>query len=277
MSKGFAPAKINLTLHVTGRRPDGYHLLDSLVAFASIGDTVSARVADKLSLSVSGPMAAGVPEDSSNLVWRAAEWLGGLRGAVLELEKHLPAASGIGGGSSDAAAAIRLLSELWTVDLPSASETASLGADLPVCLDPRPRRMQGVGERLSDPLVLPPTEIVLVNPGVQVETPAVFRVLDRADNDAMPDDLPAWADETALAEWLHTQRNDLQVPACNLRPEIGEVLTELDLMAPLIARMSGSGATCFALFPDGSGAAETACDKLSRAHPEWWCRAGRLL
>ncbi len=276
-NKGFAPAKINLTLHVTGQRADGYHLLDSLVAFADIGDSVSARPAETLSLRVSGPMAQGVPEDGSNLVLKAADWLSPGKGAALELEKHLPPASGIGGGSSDAAAALRVLSELWGLDLPDPAHTSTLGADIPVCLDARPRRMRGVGDDLSEPVVLPPAEILLVNPGHPVSTLSVFAGLGSRDNPAMADELPAWSDAAALADWLHDQRNDLQQPACEMLPEIGEVLTELDLMQPLIARMSGSGATCFALYPDASGGAEAACARLADLHPGWWCRAGRLL
>ncbi|MEY8842693.1 4-(cytidine 5'-diphospho)-2-C-methyl-D-erythritol kinase, partial [Cribrihabitans sp. XS_ASV171] len=191
--------------------------------------------------------------------------------------KHLPAASGIGGGSSDAAAALRVLSELWGLELPEPALTAALGADVPVCLDPRPRRMRGVGEDISDPVVLPAAEILLVNPGHPVSTPSVFSRLASRENPPMPDDLPGWSDAAALADWLHDQRNDLQQPACEILPEIGEVLTELDLMQPLIARMSGSGATCFALFTEGSGEAHLASVQLAEAHPGWWCRAGRLL
>ena len=271
---GFAPAKINLTLHVTGQRPDGYHLLDSLVAFADIGDTVSASVAPGLSLSVTGPMAEGVPTDDSNLVLRAARLLAPGRGAALVLDKRLPAASGIGGGSSDAAAALRVLAPLWGVALPPAADLLPLGADVPVCLDPRPVRMQGIGERLSAAPALPHCEIVLVNPRQPVPTPQVFRALTRGDNPAMPGTLPRWRDLAALAEWLRAQRNDLEPAAIAVQPAIAEVLEAMRGTAPLIARMSGSGATCFALY--ASGAAQAA-QALRAARPDWWVASGRLL
>lgn len=264
-----ARAKINLALHVTGRRPDGYHLLDSLVVFADVGDTISVRPSNRLSLEVTGPRAAGVPSDSSNLVLRAAALLGE-RHAAITLEKHLPAASGIGGGSADAAATLRALARLAGVALPAPEATLALGADVPVCLASRPVRMDGIGENLSPVPDLPPLPAVLVNPGVEVSTPAVFAALKHRNNTAMaavPEGLQTPAD---LAHWLETQRNDLEPPAMELSPRIGVVLEALRRQPEcLMARMSGSGATCFALFPDAT-TARAAAARLDAAHPGWW-------
>ena len=272
----FAPAKINLTLHVTGRREDGYHLLDSLVAFADIGDEIEARAASEMSLSVSGPMSEGVPSDSRNLMLKAAKLLDPTGTAALSLTKHLPAASGIGGGSSDAAATLRALAELWDLPLPRTEDVLPLGADLPVCLYPAPQRMSGIGEKLERLPALPPCDILLVNPGVEVATPSIFKALTSRDNAPMPDVLPNWRSAEGLAAWLHTQRNDLEPPACGLAPEISDALSALEATNPLIARMSGSGATCFALFPANSAKTDTALDAIQQAHPNWWVKSGRI-
>lgn len=277
---GFAPAKINLSLHVTGQRADGYHLLDSLVAFADVGDRLDVRPAPALSLRVSGPMAAGVPEDGSNLVLKAALALtqGGDEGlgASITLDKHLPAAAGIGGGSADAAAALRLLSELWSVPLPDPEAVLALGADVPVCLHGRACRMRGLGEVLSAVPPLPPVPAVLVNPRVEVPTPAVFKLLAQKDNPPMPETLGGFADVRALAEWLAGQRNDLEGPARQVQPVIGAVLAALEASpGALLARMSGSGATCFALHESAESAADAAA-RLAAAQPGWWVRACHL-
>lgn len=272
----FAPAKVNLTLHVTGRRDDGYHLLDSLVAHVGTGDDVTVADADAPSFTVTGPRAAGVPTDGSNLVLRAAALMGGPPPAIT-LDKHLPPASGIGGGSSDAAATLRAIAALRAAPLPPADAVLALGADVPVCLAGRAARMSGIGERLAPIPLLPPAWLVLVNPGVSVPTPAVFRALARRDNPPMPRDLPAWPDAAALAAWLATQRNDLEAPACAIAPAIGDTLAALAATPGcLLARMSGSGATCFGLFASAT-AAETAAASLSAAHPVWWTAAAPLL
>jgi 4-diphosphocytidyl-2-C-methyl-D-erythritol kinase len=268
-AEAFAPAKINLALHVTGRRADGYHLLDSLVVFADLGDRVRAEPAAALTLEVTGPRVEGVPSGPGNLVWRAAEWLGPGRGARITLEKHLPAAAGIGGGSSDAAAALRALAQLWGVALPAAGATLELGADVPVCCAARPARMRGIGERLDPVPELPPVALVLVNPGVGVSTPAVFRALARRDNPALPEPR-GWPDAAALADWLRATRNDLEAPARALVPEIGRVLQAIaGQNGCLMARMSGSGATCFGLFAARAEAA-AAARALGAAEPGWW-------
>lgn len=259
----FAPAKINLALHVTGQRADGYHLLDSLVVFADVGDRLTVRPVGGPSLSVSGPMSSGVPTDGRNLVLRAAAAMG--VPATITLEKHLPAAAGIGGGSSDAAAVMRALAGTGA-PLPDAPE--ALGADVPVCLFGRPARMSGIGERIQPADGLPPLPAVLVNPGVSVSTPEVFRALKRRDGAPMPA-IPGFADVGAYADWLAAQRNDLEAPAVALAPVIGAALDALDACGALLARMSGSGATCFGLFASDR-AARRAADRISASEPGWW-------
>jgi 4-diphosphocytidyl-2-C-methyl-D-erythritol kinase len=272
----FAPAKINLTLHVTGQRADGYHLLDSLVVFADVGDWVHLAPADRLTLAITGPQAAALPVSDDNLVLRAARLMGGACAAIT-LEKRLPVASGIGGGSADAAAALRACAEMWGCALPAAAEVLALGADVPVCLAGRPVRMTGVGEGLV-PLAqpLPAGWLVLANPGVAVPTPAVFRALTKRDNAPMPGVLPQFATLAALAAFLHAQRNDLEPPAMQLAPVIASCKAALAAQRGcLLARMSGSGATCFGLFAD-ERAAIAAEAALQAAEPGWWVAAGAL-
>jgi 4-diphosphocytidyl-2-C-methyl-D-erythritol kinase len=264
----FAPAKVNLTLHVTGRRADGYHLLDSLVVFAGVGDRVSASLADEASLVVTGPMAAGLSGEGDNLVLRAARLMG--VAARIGLEKVLPVSSGIGGGSADAAATLRLLARLSGRALPGAAEVLALGADVPVCLQGRAVRMTGIGEGLGAVPALPEAWLVLVNPGVGVSTPAVFKALARADNAPMPREVPKMRSAAELAAFLSMQRNDLEAPAMALQPVIGRVKAALSAQAGCrVARMSGSGATCFGLFDDPL-AAHAAARTIRAAEPAWW-------
>jgi len=268
-----APAKVNLFLHVTGRRADGYHLLDSLAVFAGVGDVLRGEVAAGLNLEVQGPFAAGLSGEPDNLVLRAARALSG-RGARLVLEKNLPVASGIGGGSADAAAALRLLCRLWQLAPPDLPGIAlALGADVPVCLVRRPSRMGGVGELLDAAPRLPRCGLVLVNPGVAVATVDVFRA--RHGDWSAPAELPrAWPDVAAMASDLRDLRNDLEPPAIALRPVIGEVIGALAAVPGCrLARMSGSGATCFGLFDDPVLASEAAM-RLRR--PRWWTWGGPL-
>ena len=271
-----APAKINLCLHVTGQRPDGYHLLDSLVVFADVGDVIEVRAAPTLSLRVIGPQARDLPVGEDNLVLRAARAFAGTAGAAITLTKNLPVASGIGGGSADAAATLRVLARLWDLPLPDADRVLQLGADVPACLAGRALRMQGIGERLAGVPGLPKAYLVLVNPGVAVATPAVFKALPSKNNPAMPD-LPVFATAAELAQWLAAQRNDLEAPAMALAQVIGAVKQAL-AAAPgcLLARMSGSGATCFGLFAD-QAQAQSARAAISAAQPEWWVASGRML
>lgn len=275
--EAFAPAKLNLCLHVTGRRPDGYHLLDSLVVFASVGDLVSASMAPGLTLRIAGPEAAGLAAEPDNLVLRAARAMG--VDATLVLEKTLPLASGIGGGSADAAATLRALADLTGKPLPPMADVLRLGADVPVCLAGRPTRMSGIGEILHPMPTLPPMACVLVNPRVPVPTPPVFAALTRRDNPPLPD-LPAsaLASASALAAWLsaHT-RNDLAPPARQVAPILADVQAALEAVPGcLLARMSGSGGTHFGLFAS-LAAAEAAAEILRTAHPAWWVTPGRIL
>ncbi|MBD0865701.1 MAG: 4-(cytidine 5'-diphospho)-2-C-methyl-D-erythritol kinase [Rhodobacteraceae bacterium] len=220
----FAPAKLNLTLHVTGRRADGYHLLDSLVAFADIGDQITVAPCPVLSLTIGGPQAVYLSTGHSNLVLRAANFLGPQRSAAIHLDKQLPVAAGIGGGSADAAATLRALSMLWDVDLPLPEATVDLGADVPVCMIGQTLRMQGVGDQITRLPDLPDMEVVLVNPRIAVSTPDIFRGLAEKSNAPMDQDLPNWNSLDAFTEWLGHQRNDLQALAMEQQPVIADVL-----------------------------------------------------
>ncbi|PTW61709.1 4-diphosphocytidyl-2-C-methyl-D-erythritol kinase [Breoghania corrubedonensis] len=269
-------AKVNLALHVTGRRADGYHELDTLVVFPPFGDLLEVRPGAGLSLSVSGPFAADLGPADDNLVMRAATALQAAfqvqHGAALSLEKRLPVASGIGGGSADAAAALRALSRLWRLDArdPRIAEIAArLGADVPMCLASRPLRASGIGDVLSPVANLPAAGLVLVNPRVAVATPAIFKTLKTRENPPLGD-LPGFANTSALTDWLATTRNDLQSPALETSPVIADVLEALEaLPGSLLARMSGSGASCFALFADTT-MAKAAAGALAAARPDWW-------
>ena len=276
----FAPAKINLTLHITGQRDDGYHLLDSLVAFADIGDRLTMTEADRWSISVSGPEAQGVPADESNLALKAAKLTASAdRAASLELEKFLPPASGIGGGSSDAAAAFRGVYRLHKVPGGPLKQYdgegdrfLALGADVPMCLVPFPKRVLGIGEEMQH-VTLPSLAAVLVNPRIEVPTPVIFRDLEEKRNPPTATALPDFAHSEALIRWLEDQRNDLEKPAIANAPVIARVLEVLrGLAGCTLARMSGSGATCFGLFAD-DGAAHSAADELRARHHDWWIEA----
>ncbi|UEM04600.1 4-(cytidine 5'-diphospho)-2-C-methyl-D-erythritol kinase [Skermanella rosea] len=282
-----APAKLNLYLHVLGRRPDGYHELDSLVAFADIRDTVTIRPADRLTLEIDGPFAPALAGEAAgdNLVTRAAVLLARALGrdepgAAITLTKRLPVASGIGGGSADAAACLRALARLWAIgadDARLAPIAARLGADVPVCLSGRPAYFGGIGDIVDPAPPLPSCAVVLVNPGTPLATPAVFKARSG------PFSLPARfegeppADAAALVALLAARGNDLTAPARTLVPAIAEVLEALDRTPGcLLARLSGSGATCFALYADRDEAAAAAAG-LESDHPGWWVRAGGLL
>jgi 4-diphosphocytidyl-2-C-methyl-D-erythritol kinase len=281
-----APAKINLSLRVLGRRADGYHELDSLVAFAGVGDPLALRPKEPAGLEISGPFAAGLSAAPDNLVLKAEQALraeiAGLRSGRFHLVKRLPVASGIGGGSADAAAALRLLARLNGLPPTHPALLAAagrVGADVPVCLEARARVMAGIGERLGPPLRLPRLFALLVNPGVAVETAPVFRALglqpgqDHADaqRTAGPD---AYAATTpaALIAALSEAGNDLEAPARKVAPMVATVLAELAALPGCrLARMSGSGATCFALFDDCRASAE-AGKQLARQQPGWWVK-----
>ncbi|MGA2127296.1 MAG: 4-(cytidine 5'-diphospho)-2-C-methyl-D-erythritol kinase [Xanthobacteraceae bacterium] len=281
-----AAAKINLTLRIVGRRPDGYHELVSLVAFAGVGDALSLGTGTALSLRIGGPFSAGLSAGDDNLVLRAARELAaradGLALGSFSLTKRLPVASGIGGGSADAAAALRLLARangLSPADPRLFAAAGALGADVPVCVDLRARVMRGIGEILSAPFVLPQLPAVLVNPGVPVETRAVFRALAAVRGGgaaALADPEPEWAairSSAALVEAVARGRNDLEPVAISLAPSVAEVLAVLRAEGGCrLARMSGSGATCFGLF-DTRRAAAAAAQRVRAGHPAWWVQA----
>jgi 4-diphosphocytidyl-2-C-methyl-D-erythritol kinase len=275
----FAPAKVNLYLHVTGRRADGYHLLDSLAVFAGVGDRLTVSASDGLSLSVTGPFASGLEHEADNLVLRAARAVATHAGiqatGALRLEKNLPVASGIGGGSADAAATLRLLCRFWGLEPSTLGQLVSdLGADVPVCLRSRPALMSGIGETLSPVPPLPDVGIVLVNPGVAVSTPAVFRARNGAFSERVQLPESGWRDVTSLVGCLRTTRNDLEPPARLLAPAVGDVLNLLAAMPVcLLARMSGSGATCFGLFPTPAAARKAAREIVRDG---WWVWGGGL-
>lgn len=282
VDRGFAPAKVNLALHVTGQRADGYHLLDSLVVFAGLGDQIAATPSRGLTLGVGGAFAVGIPTDDGNLVMQAALLLASRRGvrigAAIRLTKALPHAAGIGGGSSDAAATIRLLADLWKVAplAPDDPDVLALGADVPVCLSaPAPQRMQGIGESLSPWPHLPPCALVLVNPRVEVPTRAVFGAMTRRDNPAL--DPPPGPGFDAFAAWLAAQRNDMEPAARGLAPVIGAALSRL-AAAPgvVLARMSGSGATCYGLCHDLATAKRVA-KSIQIAEQGWWVAPAPVL
>ncbi|MBK4216548.1 4-(cytidine 5'-diphospho)-2-C-methyl-D-erythritol kinase [Paracoccus caeni] len=261
-----ARAKLNLALHVTGRRADGYHLLDSLVAFAAYGDELRLEPGP-LSLRIEGPFAEGLAADPDNLCLRAARLVGGE--AAITLTKNLPVASGIGGGSADAAAVLRGLERMGH-SLPENPE--KLGADVPVCLLSAPARMEGVGEIVTPLPPLPSLPLVLVNPGVAVSTPQIFAAMERRDNPVLPP-IPRFDYLDALTGWLRLTRNDLEAPARAVCPAIDEVLAALGSTGAAFARMSGSGATCFGLY-DSAGKAATAA-KMLKQHG-WWAVATEL-
>jgi len=276
-----APAKVNLTLHVLGRRADGYHEIESLVAFAGVGDELTFSPGGALALIVDGPTAAYAGEVADNLVLKAAralaERVAGLKLGGFTLSKHLPVAAGLGGGSADAGAALRLLAREngLALDDPRLMQAArATGADVPVCLDPRPRLMRGIGEILSDPIDLPTMPAVLVNPGIAVPTREVFAKLGLSPGSIAAASTPGRS--PSIADTVAHGRNDLERPAIELQPVIAEVLSVLrNLPGCTLCRMSGSGATCFGLF-DTMDAAQTAARELRVGYPGWWVRATEL-
>ncbi len=280
-----APPKVNLTLDITGRREDGYHLLHSLVVFPGGGDELSFEPSKKLELTVSGPFSAGLPTSADNLVVQIAAYLRSYfhvtSGANIHLTKNLPVASGIGGGSADAAATLRGLNKLWDLGLgrERLQEIGALfGADIPVCVKSVPCFMEGVGEKLSDQVVMPGLGILLVNPGVSVATPLIFSKLNYPKGEVgdVPEKVSRFGDTGSLIAYLKARFNDLQSPAVSLVSEIANVLDVLEGSdSSLFHRMSGSGATCFALYPSYE-IATTAASAISSAHPDWWVHPASL-
>ncbi len=269
MPTDLARAKVNLCLHVTGRREDGMHLLDSIVVFPAVGDVLEVTVASDLTLEIDGPFGAGLDAGDDNLVMRAARLLSG-NGAKIRLRKNLPLASGIGGGSSDAAACIRLLSKMWKVDVPSLEKLTTLGADVPVCMAQVATHMSGIGEALVALPALPKFWIVLVNAGQGVETGAVFAAMNARDNTALSRIPARFTTADNLFDYLRAQRNDMQAPAIECCPVIAEVLRAIEATKNCaLSRMSGSGGTCFGLFSSEADAFKAA-NRIRVNHPEWW-------
>ncbi len=279
-----APAKLNLYLHVTGKRDDGYHLLDSLIAFADIGDEIKARAAadGSLTLAVRGPFAKDLAEETDNLVLRAAKRLraaaGIDAGAHMVLEKRLPVASGVGGGSADAAAALKALCRLWGVTLPEAEMRAlalDLGADVPICWVGEPAFVAGIGDEITPAPPLPAAHLILANPKIGVSTPAVFKAREGEFQAANPfRETPI--DAAHLAHLLARRSNGLTEAACAVCPPVAHVLDALAATeGALLTRMSGSGGTCFAIY-ESADAALTAAEMLYDAEPGWWVALGRL-
>jgi len=283
-----APAKINLALHVTGRRADGYHLIQSLVVFAELGDGIAVQQADRDGFVLEGPEAAALSTEaaSGNLVVRARD---GLRDAArrsgrelppveIRLDKQLPVASGIGGGSADAAATLKALCRLWDYD--PGSETLStlalnLGADVPMCLDGRPLIARGIGEKL-EPVELGFTlDLVIVNPRIGVSTPDVFSRLASRENPPLPEP-EGLGDRQHFIDWLKHTRNDLERPAKSVAPAISECLSALGSEGADFVRMSGSGASCFGVFAS-TEAAQAAVEHLRHAKPGWFVAATRTM
>lgn len=279
-----APAKLNLALHVTGRRDDGYHLIDSMVAFADFGDLITVSRAENDEFVVTGHYAPMVPINEGNLVMAARDLLRGQHtGREAEpvsilLEKRLPVASGVGGGSSDAAAAFKALSELWEME-PDLDELARrvlpLGADIPMCMAAAPLIAGGIGDVIASLDTFPAVDAVLVNPGLPVSTLEVFRMLEKRDNAPLPRP-PAIPDFGVLTGYLADTRNDLQSTAIALCPMISDVIDSLQANGATFARMSGSGATCFGLF-DSPAVAEAAAGRIRKQHPGWFVETCRLM
>ena len=278
----FAAAKVNLTLRVGGPRADGYHPLDSLVVFADWGDTLTAAPADSLTLSLTGPGAEGLKADPQNLVLKAAYALRAAAdqpelGAALTLDKHLPVAAGLGGGSSDAAAALRILNRVWDLDFTTkqlAEIGTVVGADVPACVHARPLQMQGIGERVSPLIAWPALHGVIVHPGAPVPTGPVFKTYDETGPGRLTPGKPMIAGTLDDAiDRLILDGNDLQAPAISQAPVIATALEALAAQPGVrLSRMSGSGASCFALF-ETADAADAAADVIAREHDDWTAKA----
>ncbi|TPM35109.1 4-(cytidine 5'-diphospho)-2-C-methyl-D-erythritol kinase [Mesorhizobium sp. B2-3-4] len=277
-----APAKINLALHVTGRRADGYHLIESLAVFTRFGDRIEIKLSDGDAFGVSGRYAPDVPLDGGNLVLKARDALRQAAGlqdtppVSIRLEKNLPVASGVGGGSSDAAAVLRGLAAIWGLGIDGAELARiglTLGADVPMCLSAKPLVARGIGEELSMVPDFSALGLVLVNPGTPISTAEIFAALSRRDNEPLPP-LPRSIDFHSLRNWLEITRNDLEPVAVAIQPAIGRALSWLDKAGSGFSRMSGSGATCFGLFETGNVAKRAAAEIRAR-QPDWFVAATR--
>lgn len=275
-----APAKVNLALHVVGQRQDGYHLLETLVVFTAFGDVVHVAPASEDIFEVTGTFADFVPREGSNLVLRARDLLRARHPrtafpVAIRLHKSIPVASGVGGGSTDAAAALKALAGLWGTregDLAALAE--QLGADVPMCLAAQPLIARGIGEILEPASMLPPMALVLVNPGVAISTPTIFRALKSKHNAPLPP-LPRSQGWAPFCDWLGEARNDLQPPACETNPIVTETIEAIAATGAVHPRMSGSGATCFGLFAT-LAEASAAARQLGSGRPGWFVEATAL-
>lgn len=292
MIRRLAAAKVNLTLHITGKRDDGYHLLDSLFVFVDVGDDIEVTPADDLSLILDGPFGPELSRDADtrdNLVIRAAQLLDTrrgqadaetIKGARIRLVKNLPIAAGVGGGSADAAATLDAVSELWGLSLPRPEVMAiglKLGADVPACIAATPVQVAGIGEVIVPAPSLPAFHLVLVNPGIPLSTAQVFAGLTPEMFSAANPLKGPVADVRELVAELGQRLNDLEAPAIKHVPQIAQVLKVLKRATGCqFSRMSGSGATCFGIFEDPTLAAEAA-KKISASYPNWWAAAGAVL
>jgi 4-diphosphocytidyl-2-C-methyl-D-erythritol kinase len=268
MIRVFAPAKINLALHVTGQRADGYHMLDMLVGFANVGDVVSVEASDQPSLTVIGPEAQGLSA-GPNIITKITDAFA-INPMAVTLVKNLPVASGIGGGSTDAAATYRAL----CTGHDDSAQLLQIGADVPMCITCQPARVRGIGQDIL-PLHLAELPVVLVNPRVQVATPEVFKSLTQRNNPPLvdlPDDLH---NPASLIEYLLGQRNDLQTAAIGIAPIIATALSDLAQSGAILSRMSGSGATCFGVYAN-EDLARSAARNLGKSHPDWWITPATL-
>ncbi len=275
MVKYLARAKVNLCLHIVAQRRDGLHLLDSLVVFPEIGDIIEGKASDTLRLHIDGPFGQNLEAEPDNLVLRAAHAMSPPPTA-LHLQKNLPLAAGIGGGSADCAATIRLLSDMWDIPHPAQDVLAHLGADVPACMTAHPIRMQGIGDILSPLPNLPDFWMVLVNANQSVNTAAVFAALDKRQNAEIADLPSDFADTIDFFNFLSKQRNDMYRAATGICPVIQDVLTELHAInACALARMSGSGGTCFGLF-ETPATAQAAVQDIQARHPDWWVQMAKV-
>jgi 4-diphosphocytidyl-2-C-methyl-D-erythritol kinase len=278
----FAAAKINLLLHVGDSRSDGYHELQSIMAFADVGDEVLIAPGEGLTLEIEGPFAEALKGEADNIVLKAARALATRAGiaanAHITLTKNLPISSGLGGGSTDAAATLRGLCKLWHVTLTEADLQGiaiSLGSDVPVCLKGRPCWVEGIGEKLSVIPIFPALHVVLANPGVPVSTAHAYRTI-RARSGIARERPATFRDANALIGFLETANNDLEEPAAAIAPVVRDVMEAFDADdATLLARMSGSGATCFGIY-DSPQIAREAAARIAAAHPGWWVKAAKL-
>jgi 4-diphosphocytidyl-2-C-methyl-D-erythritol kinase len=279
-----APAKVNLALHVTGQREDGYHAINSLVVFTAFGDRLTISLAEEDRLEISGQFASSVQTDENNLVLRALNLLRRRFGdsarqpVLLSLEKNLPVSSGIGGGSSDAAATLRGLAHIWNLDADEHELAAiglELGADVPMCLAARPLIARGVGEEIEPVLGFPSLPLVLVNPGVAIATSDVFGRLQNRNCPPLPA-LPPRLDLIGICDWLSDTRNDLETASHALQPVIGSALAALQAAGSSFDRMSGSGATCFGLF-ETREAASVGAQVIREKHAHWFVAATHSL